>query len=36
MAMTKYPECNEDVSNSALKYPKSGYQINKQKRGFLK
>jgi hypothetical protein len=33
MAMINCPECNEEVSDSALKCPKCGYQINKPKRG---
>lgn len=35
MAMINCPECNEEVSDSALKCPKCGYQINKPKRGIF-
>lgn len=35
MAMTKCPECGDDVSSTALKCPKCGFQINKPKRSFF-
>jgi small-conductance mechanosensitive channel len=35
MAMIECPECNTEVSDSALRCPKCAYQINKPKRGFF-
>jgi len=35
MAMINCPECNEEVSETALKCPKCGFQINKPKRGIF-
>lgn len=35
MAMINCPECKEEVSDSALKCPKCGYQINKPTRSIF-
>ena len=35
MAMISCPECSSQVSESALKCPKCGYQLRKPKRGFF-
>ena len=35
MALIKCPECNEDVSDSALKCPKCGKQLRKPKRSLV-
>lgn len=35
MAMIKCKECDEEVSDSAARCPKCGYQINKPKRGIF-
>lgn len=35
MALIKCPECNADVSDSALKCPQCGKQLRKPKRGFF-
>ncbi|MFK7780369.1 MAG: zinc ribbon domain-containing protein [Candidatus Gracilibacteria bacterium] len=35
MAMINCPECNEEVSDSASKCPKCGFQINKSKRSIF-
>lgn len=35
MALTSCPECKAEVSSSATKCPKCGFQLKKPKRGFL-